>query len=191
MSQSNLAEQMEEQLEGYEKNTAKLAGKTAVKAGFKIFGFFIAKPTAAALSALKTAIGSKTEKSKVTVKDLTAGGESVKDLEITDANIKAFEPAARKYGIKYALKEISPSTEELKADPKTPPKYMVFFKAKDESVMKAALTEFSEKQLAKKDKKKGKVKSPKKDVKKEIAKNKAIIDSRPKNPHQKNKNKER
>ncbi len=191
MSQSHIAEQMEEQLELYEKDTAKLAGKTAVKAGYKIFGFFIAKPTAAALAALKNVIDSKTGKSKVTVKDLTAGGESVKDLEITDANIKAFEPIARKYGIKYALKELSPSAEELKADPKTPPKYMVFFKAKDESVMKAALTEFSQKQLAKKEKRKAKTKSPKIDVHKKVAKNKEVIDNMPKNPRNKNKNKER
>jgi hypothetical protein len=190
MSQSQVAEQLEEQLELYEKDTAKIAGKTALKAGGKIFAFFIAKPTAAALAALKDTVSAKTEKSKVTVRDLTANGESVKDLEITDANIKAFEPIARKYGIKYALKEITPSADELKANPKAPPKYMVFFKAKDESVMKAALTEFSKQQLNKK-KRKAKPKSPLSNVMEKIAKFKAFIDSRPKNPHQKNKNKER
>jgi hypothetical protein len=180
MSHSQVAEQLEEQLELYEKDTAKIAGKTALKAGGKIFGFFITKPTAAALAALKDTISTKADKSKVTIKDLTANGESVKDLEITDANIRAFEPIARKYGIKYALKE-------LKSDPKTLPKYMVFFKAKDESVMKVALTEFSEKQLARKEKKK----SVKKDVKKEVGRFKEIIDARPKNPRNKNKSKER
>ncbi len=207
MSNSHIAEQMEEQLEGYEKDTAKLAGKTAIKAGNKLFAFFIVKPTAKGLTALKDTIDSKTEKSKVSIKDLTANGETVKDLEITDENIKAFDPIARKYGIKYSLKEITPSKEELQKDPNTSsgahgravaegndqPKYMVFFKAKDESVMKAALTEFSEKELAKKEKKKTKekTKNPKKDVKKEVAKKKEIIDSRPKNPLNKNKNKER
>ena len=188
---SHIAEQMEEQLEIYEKDALKLTGKTAVKAGGKIFGFFLVKPTAKGLTALKDYMGEKCEKSQVSIKELTADGESVKDLEITDENIKAFEPVAKKYGIKYSLKEIAPSAEELQTNPKTLPKYIVLFKAKDESVMKAALTEFSEKELAKKEKKQLRTPKAKKDVRKEIDKNKKIIDSRPKNPMNKNKNKER
>jgi len=191
MSQSHIAEQMEEQLEKYEKDTAKLAGKAAMKTGSKIFDFFIAKPTAGELATLKDFPNDKTEKSQVSIKDLTANGESIKDLEITDENIKVFEPIARKYGIKYSLKEIRPTPEELEKDPKAPSKYMVFFKAKDESVMKAAISEFSERELAKNQKKKKKIQKQKKDVKKEIAKNKEIIDGRPKSPLNKNRNKER
>ena len=191
MSQSHIAEQMEEQLENYEKDTVKLAGKAAVKTGSKIFAFFIVKPTAGSLATLKDFLNDKTKKSQVSIKDLTANGESIKDLEITDENIKAFEPVAKKYGIKYSLKEIQPTPEEVERNPEVQPKYMVFFKAKDESVMKAAISEFSERELAKKQKKRNKVQKPKKDVKKEIAKNKKIIDSRPKSPLNKNKNKER
>jgi folate-dependent tRNA-U54 methylase TrmFO/GidA len=127
MSQSHIAEQMEEQLQAYEKDTAKIASKTAIKVGNVIFGFFIVKPTAKGLSALKDLIADKTQKSKVVIEDLTDGGEMLKELEITDGNIKAFDPIARKYGIKYSLKEIIPSKEELQNDQKTPSKYMVFF----------------------------------------------------------------
>jgi len=188
---AQVAEQFEDQLEIYEKDAVKLTGKTAMKAGGKIFAFVIAKPTAKGLAALKNAINEKTEKSLVSLKDLQANGETVKDLEITDENIKAFEPVAKKYGIKYSLHEITPSPEALKENPKTPLKYMVFFKAKDESVMKAALTEFSAMQQDKRKKKQLQEQKTKTDVKKKIAKNKEIIDSRPKNTINKNKNKER
>lgn len=178
-----IAEEMQDKVTG----VAKGMGKSALK----IFAMAIGHATAAGLAKAGSTIGSKLEKTKISVKKLTANGESVKDLEITDANIKAFEPIARKYGIKYALKEISPSQDELKANPKALPKYIVFFKAKDESVLKAALTEFSQKQLAKKEKQKANDKRPKVNVNKKIAKNKEVIDSRPKNPLNKNKNKER
>ena len=47
---------------------------------------------------------------------------SVKNIEITEQNIKAFSVVAKKYDIDYALKK-DPTTE--------PPHYYVFFKAKD------------------------------------------------------------
>jgi hypothetical protein len=56
--------------------------------------------------------------------------------------------------------------------------------------MKAALSEFSANELAKKEKQKQKA-PIKKDIKKAIAKFKEIIESRPKNPLNKNKYKER
>ena len=68
------------------------------------------------------------------------GKVTVKDIEITDKNIKSFERYARKYGINYALK---------KDKSKEPPVYLVFFKGRDQDALNAAFREFSQKQIQK------------------------------------------
>ena len=77
---------------------------------------------------------------KQTLKQLMRHGTGVSNIEITDANIKAFESTAKKYGIDFALKK--DSTE-------TPPRYLVFFKGRDADVLTAAFREFSKKKLDK------------------------------------------
>ena len=42
---------------------------------------------------------------KQTLKQLMRHGTGVSNIEITDANIKAFESTAKKYGIDFALKK--------------------------------------------------------------------------------------
>lgn len=64
----------------------------------------------------------------------------VSSMEITDANIKAFEPIAKKYGVDYSLKKVK--GEE-------PPRYLVFFKGRDVDVMTQAFKEFAAKKLTK------------------------------------------
>ena len=73
---------------------------------------------------------------KQTLKQLMRHGTGVSNIEITDANIKAFESTAKKYGIDFALK---------KADDR----YHVFFKGRDADVLTAAFREFSKKKLDK------------------------------------------
>ena len=73
---------------------------------------------------------------KQTLKQLMRHGTGVSNIEITDANIKAFESTAKKYGIDFALK---------KADDR----YLVFFKGRDADVLTAAFREFSKKKLDK------------------------------------------
>ncbi|MGI6017540.1 MAG: sortase [Marvinbryantia sp.] len=62
------------------------------------------------------------------------------NIEITEGNIKSFEKYARKYGIDFSLK---------KDRSVSPPRYFVFFKAKDVEVMTAAFKEYTGKQLTK------------------------------------------
>ena len=62
------------------------------------------------------------------------------NIEVTDQNIKSFERVAKKYNIDFALKK------DKGADP---PRYLVFFKARDVDVMTAAFKEFSAKELDK------------------------------------------
>ena len=78
----------------------------------------------------------KTYHGKQTVKQLVGQNAGVSNIEITDANIKSFEPYARKYGIDFALKKDSAET---------PPKWLVFFKARDADAMSAAFKEFTAK----------------------------------------------
>lgn len=78
-------------------------------------------------------------KGKQTLKELMKHNTGVSNLEITNANIRAFSATAKKYGIDFALKKDS-STQ--------PPRYLVFFKGRDADVMTAAFKEFSAKQLS-------------------------------------------
>jgi hypothetical protein len=78
---------------------------------------------------------------KVSVKELSANSkDGLQKIPITDDNIKAFDPVARKYGITYAL---------AKDESDTPPKWAVFFRAKDSEVLGVAFAEFSKKVLSK------------------------------------------
>lgn len=79
---------------------------------------------------------SKHPHGKQTVKQLVRQGDGVKNIEITDKNIKSFDRVARKYGIYFALKKNISKGE-----------YLVFFKAKDEAAFAAALTEYAAKTI--------------------------------------------
>ena len=70
---------------------------------------------------------------KQSMKELSKGG-SLANIEITDQNIKAFEPIARKYNIGYAL---------MKDASQNPPHWFVFFKARDVDSMTSAFKEFT------------------------------------------------
>jgi len=72
---------------------------------------------------------------KQSLRDLQDEGSELSNIEITDENIKSFERYARKYGIDYALKK------DKAADP---PRYFVFFRARDVKTMEAAFKEYSE-----------------------------------------------
>jgi len=70
------------------------------------------------------------------VKQLVRQDAGVKNIEITNRNIKSFERVARKYGIDFALKK----------DP-AQGRYLVFFKARDTDALEAAFAEYTAKTL--------------------------------------------
>ena len=74
---------------------------------------------------------------KQSMKQLSKGG-SLSSVEITNDNIKAFDPIARKYNISYSLKKDAASD---------PPRWVVFFRAKDADSMTAAFKEFTAKMV--------------------------------------------
>lgn len=81
-----------------------------------------------------------TSKGKQTVAKLMNQNQGLTNIEVTDGNIKSFERVANKYNIDYALK---------KDKSMDPPRYLVFFKARDVDVMTAAFKEFSSKEMTK------------------------------------------
>ena len=80
---------------------------------------------------------------KQTVKQLVGQNQGISNIEITDPSIKEFEKIARKYGVDYAI---------TKDQNVMPPKYTVFFKAKDADALTSAFEEFTNRKLKTKEK---------------------------------------
>lgn len=82
----------------------------------------------------------KTYKGKQSMDKLMKQNVQLSNIEITDGNIKSFERVAQKYSIDFSLKK------DVNADP---PRYYVFFKARDADVMTAAFKEYTGQSLNK------------------------------------------
>ena len=82
----------------------------------------------------------KTYKGKQSMDKLMKQNVQLSNIEITDGNIKSFERVAKKYSIDFSLKK------DVNADP---PRYYVFFKARDADVMTAAFKEYTGQSLIK------------------------------------------
>ena len=83
-----------------------------------------------------------TPKGKQTVKQLIGQNQGVSNIEINDPSIKDFERIARKYGVDYAVKKDRSAS---------PPKYLIFFKARDVDALTAAFSEYTQKKVKKAD----------------------------------------
>ena len=83
-----------------------------------------------------------TPKGKQTVKQLIGQSQGVSNIEINDPSIKDFERIARKYGVDYAVKKDRSAS---------PPKYLIFFKARDADALTAAFSEYTQKKVKKAD----------------------------------------
>ena len=82
----------------------------------------------------------KTYKGKQSMDKQMKQNVQLSNIEITDGNIKSFERVAKKYSIDFSLKK------DVNADP---PRYYVFFKARDADVMTAAFKEYTGQSLNK------------------------------------------
>lgn len=85
-------------------------------------------------SATKKPIG------KQTIQQLIGQNQGVTNIDISKTDLKGFEKYARKYGVDYAI---------TKDKSVLPPKYLVFFKARDADAMTAAFNAYSAEILAK------------------------------------------
>ena len=102
-----------------------------------------AKITARLLAMAMKASFNKVRGPRRSIKYLTKDGSSPENVEISGDNIGAFKKVARKYNVKY----------ELKCDKsETPPKWLVFFRAKDSATLDIAFKEYANSVLKQKEK---------------------------------------
>ena len=92
-------------------------------------------------------------------KQLSKGG-ALSEVDVKNSNIKAFDPVARKYGIRYSLQKDASSE---------PPMWRVYFRAKDADSMTAAFKEFSDSILNVKDKDRPSVKETMREMREKVA----------------------
>ncbi|MCL2516927.1 MAG: PcfB family protein [Oscillospiraceae bacterium] len=109
--------------------------------GVKLTGRMLAK----AMQAFMKKAREPTHKhGKQSLRSLTKHGASLADIEISGDNIGTFKRTARKHNIDFALKRDNSSD---------PPKWLVFFKAKDDKALQSAFNEYSKITLKHKTKK--------------------------------------
>lgn len=79
---------------------------------------------------------------KQTVKELIGQNQGVSNMDIAKTDLRGFEKVAQKYGVDYAIR---------KDASQQPPRYIVFFKARDADALTSAFREYSASVMKKKD----------------------------------------
>ena len=128
---------MQEEIENRTVNlaisTTKLTPRGIIRLAAKGLAYIKRKSREAAL---------KNEKpdGRQTIQQLIGQNQGVTNIDISQTDLKGFEKYARKYGVDYAI---------TKDKSVFPPKYLVFFKARDADAMTAAFNAYSAEVLAK------------------------------------------
>ena len=128
---------MQEEIENRTANlaisTTKLTARGIIRLAAKGLAYIKRKSREAAL---------KNEKpdGRQTIQQLIGQNQGVTNIDISQTDLKGFEKYARKYGVDYAI---------TKDKSVLPPKYLVFFKARDADAMTAAFNAYSAEVLAK------------------------------------------
>ena len=78
---------------------------------------------------------------KQSVRALIAQNQGVSNMDVSDKDLKGFEKIARKYNVDYAIRKTKGH----------PPKYLVFFKARDNDALIGTMQEYTRKKEYKKD----------------------------------------
>lgn len=121
-------------------STTKLTGRTILNA-YRLWKSH--HNAAKAKNAAEMAKEDTTPHGKQTIQELIGQNQGVSSIDIQNTNIRDFAKIANKYGVDYAI------TRDKSV---TPPKYMVFFKARDADALTAAFAEYSNQRLKAKDK---------------------------------------
>ena len=128
---------MQEEIENRTVNlaisTTKLTARGIIRLAAKGLAYIKRKSREAAL---------KNEKpdGRQTIQQLIGQNQGVTNIDISQTDLKGFEKYARKYGVDYAI---------TKDKSVFPPKYLVFFKAREADAMTAAFNAYSAEVLAK------------------------------------------
>lgn len=112
-------------------NTTKLTARTIIQAGAYINRQYINR---------QMEMMDEVPAGKQSIKDLIGQNEGVSSVPIEKTGIRDFEKVARKYGIDFAI---------TKDKTQKPPRYTVFFKARDAEALNAAIDEYGAKHLKK------------------------------------------
>ena len=114
-------------------STTKLTARGIIRLAAKGLAYIKRKSREAAL---------KNEKpdGRQTIQQLIGQNQGVTNIDISQTDLKGFEKYARQYGVDYAI---------TKDKSVFPPKYLVFFKARDADAMTAAFNAYSAEVLAK------------------------------------------
>ena len=121
-------------------STTRLSGRTIISA-FRLWKSHY--NNVKAKKAAEQAQEDTTPHGKQSIQELIGQNQGVSSIDIQNTNIRDFEKIANKYGVDYAI------TRDKTV---TPPKYMVFFKARDADALTAAFAEYSNQRLKAKDK---------------------------------------
>lgn len=121
-------------------STTRLSGRTIISA-FRLWKSH--HNNVKAKRAPEQANEDTTPHGKQSIQELIGQNQGVSSIDIQNTNIRDFEKIANKYGVDYAI------TRDKTV---TPPKYMVFFKARDADALTAAFAEYSNQRLKAKDK---------------------------------------
>lgn len=121
-------------------STTRLSGRTIISA-FRLWKSH--HNNVKAKKAAEQAQEDTTPHGKQSIQELIGQNQGVSSIDIQNTNIRDFEKIANKYGVDYAI------TRDKAV---TPPKYMVFFKARDADALTAAFAEYSNQRLKAKDK---------------------------------------
>ena len=128
---------MQEEIENRTVNlaisTTKLTARGIIRLAAKGLAYIKRKSREAAL---------KNEKpdGRQTIQQLIGQNQGVTNIDISQTDLKGFEKYARQYGVDYAI---------TKDKSVFPPKYLVFFKARDADALTAAFNAYSAEVLAK------------------------------------------
>lgn len=135
-----MQEEVEDRTVNLAISTTKLTGRTILNA----YRFWKSHHNAAkAKNAAEMAKEDTIPHGKQTIQELIGQNQGVSSIDIQNTNIRDFEKIANKYGVDYAI------TRDKSV---TPPKYMVFFKARDADALTAVFSEYSNQRLKAKDK---------------------------------------
>lgn len=121
-------------------STTRLSGRTIISA-FRLWKSH--HNNVKAKKAAEQANEDTTPHGKQSIQELIGQNQGVSSIDIQNTNIRDFEKIANKYGVDYAI-----TRDKTVA----PPKYMVFFKARDADALTAAFAEYSNQRLKAKDK---------------------------------------
>lgn len=128
---------MQEEIENRTVNlaisTSKLTARGIIRLAAKGLAYIKRKSHEAALK-------NKKPDGRQTIQQLIGQNQGVTNIDISQTDLKGFEKYARKYGVDYAI---------TKDKSVFPPKYLVFFKARDADAMTAAFNAYSAEVLAK------------------------------------------